>query len=45
MAEKIGAVAERGIDHFNVLHVVGDTLEERFDQMRMFMEDVVPSLR
>ena len=44
VAEKIGAVAEQGIDHFNVLHVVGDTLDERFDQMRMFMEDVVPRL-
>ena len=44
VAEKIGAVAEQGIDHFNVLHVVGDALEERFDQMRMFMEDVVPRL-
>ena len=45
VAEKIGAVAEQGIDHFNVLHVIGDTLDERFDQMRMFMEDVVPRLR
>ena len=44
VAEKIGAVAEQGIDHFNVLHVVGDTLDERYDQMRMFMEDVVPRL-
>ena len=44
VAEKIGAVAEQGIDHFNVLHVVGDTLAERFEQMRMFMDDVVPRL-
>ena len=44
VAEKIGAVAEQGIDHFNVLHIVGDTLDERFEQMRMFMEDVVPRL-
>ena len=44
VAEKIGAVAEQGIDHFNVLHVVGDTLDERFEQMRMFMEEVVPRL-
>jgi len=44
VAEKIAAVAEQGIDHFNVLHVVGDTLDERFEQMRMFMEDVVPRL-
>ena len=45
VAEKIGAVVEQGIDHFNVLHIVGDTLDERFEQMRMFMEDVVPRLR
>ena len=44
VAAKIGAVAEQGIDHFNVLHIVGDTLEARFEQMQMFMEDVVPRL-
>ena len=44
VAEKIGAVVEQGIDHFNVLHVVGDTLDERFEQMRMFMGDVVPRI-
>ena len=44
VAAKIGAVADQGIDHFNVLHIVGDTLEARFEQMQMFMEDVVPRL-
>ena len=44
VAAKIGAVAEQGIDHFNLLHIVGDTLEARFEQMQMFMEDVVPRL-
>ena len=44
VAAKIGAVAEQGVDHFNVLHIVGDTLEARFEQMQMFMEDVVPRL-
>ena len=44
VAAKIGAVVAQGIDHFNVLHVVGDSLEARFEQMRMFMEDVVPRL-
>ena len=44
VAEKIGMMVDQDIDHFNVLHVVGDTLDERFDQMRMFMEDVVPRL-
>ena len=44
MAAKIGVVKEQGINHFNVLHVVGDTLEARFEQMQMFMEDVVPRI-
>ena len=44
VASMIGAVVEQGIDHFNVLHIVGDSLEARFEQMQMFMEDVVPRL-
>ena len=44
VAAKISGVMEQGIDHFNVLHIVGDTLQARFDQMRGFMEDVVPRL-
>ena len=44
VAAMIGAVIEQGIDHFNVLHIVGDSLEARFEQMQMFMEDVVPRL-
>ena len=44
VAAQIGAVMEQGIDHFNVLHIVGDTLEARFEQMHRFMEDVVPRL-
>ena len=44
VAATIGAVIEQGLDHFNVLHIVGDSLEARFEQMRMFMEDVVPRL-
>ena len=44
VAAAIGAVMDQGIDHFNVLHIVGDTLEARFEQMHRFMEDVVPRL-
>ena len=44
VAEKIASVAAQGIDHFNVLHIVGDTLEERMEQMQWFMEDVVTRL-
>jgi len=39
---KIRAVAEQGISHFNVLHIAGDTMQERLDQMQMFAEDVIP---
>lgn len=44
VTEKIAAVAEQGIDHFNVLHIVGDTLQERMEQMQWFMEDVASAL-
>ena len=44
VAPMVGAVMEQGIDHFNVLHIVGDSLEARFEQMQMFMEEVVPRL-
>ena len=43
VAPMVGAVVEQGIDHFNVLHIVGDSLEARFEQMQMFMEEVVPA--
>jgi probable F420-dependent oxidoreductase len=39
---KIRAVAAQGITHFNVLHVSGDTMQERLEQMQMFAEDVMP---
>ena len=44
VAGRIGAVAAQGIEHFNVLHVAGDSLEARYEQMHMFMEDVVPRI-
>jgi alkanesulfonate monooxygenase SsuD/methylene tetrahydromethanopterin reductase-like flavin-dependent oxidoreductase (luciferase family) len=39
---RIRAVAAQGITHFNVLHVSGDTMQERLEQMQMFAEDVMP---
>lgn len=39
---KIRSVAAQGITHFNVLHVSGDTMQERLEQMQMFAEDVMP---
>lgn len=38
---RIRAVAAQGITHFNVLHVSGDTMMERLEQMQMFAEDVM----
>ncbi len=44
VSEKIAAVAARGVTHFNVLHVAGDSLAERLEQMEMFAEEVIPRL-
>jgi probable F420-dependent oxidoreductase len=40
--EKISKVKEFGISHFNVLHIAGDSVAERLEQMRMFAEEVMP---
>jgi probable F420-dependent oxidoreductase len=45
VSAKIRALAEQGITHFNVLHVAGDTMQERLEQMQMFAEDVMPNVR
>ena len=41
---RMRAVAAQGISHFNVLHVSGDTMAERLDQMQMFAEYVMPNV-
>lgn len=41
---RIRAVCAQGITHFNVLHVSGDTMAERLEQMQMFAEDVMPNV-
>lgn len=41
-AESINRLREQGIDHVNALHVAADTLEERFELMHRFAEDVMP---
>jgi probable F420-dependent oxidoreductase len=42
VVEGIGKLAEKGITHFNILHVPGDTLEARRDLMQQFAEEVMP---
>ena len=44
VVEKMAAVKEQGVTHFNVLHIAGDTIEERLDQMQMFAEEIMPRL-
>ncbi len=44
VAEKIRAIASHGITHFNVLHIAGDTMGERLEQMQIFAEQVIPML-
>ena len=44
VAAKIRAVADQGISHFNVLHVSGDTMAERLEQMQMFAAEVMPAV-
>jgi alkanesulfonate monooxygenase SsuD/methylene tetrahydromethanopterin reductase-like flavin-dependent oxidoreductase (luciferase family) len=39
---RMRGVAAQGIRHFNVLHVAGDTMHERLEQMQMFAEQVMP---
>lgn len=42
---KLRAAKEQGITHFNILHLVADTLSERLEQMQMFAEEVIPRVR
>lgn len=35
---------EAGVDHFNLLHLPGDTMQARKDLMQRFAEDVMPKL-
>jgi probable F420-dependent oxidoreductase len=44
VCDKINAVAKQGITHFNVLHIAGDTVQERLEQMQMFSEEVMPHI-
>jgi probable F420-dependent oxidoreductase len=45
VADKIRTVAGHGVSHFNVLHISGDSMAERLEQMQMFAEQVVPLVR
>jgi len=41
---KMQALVGQGFTHFNVLHVSGDTMAERLEQMQRFAEDVMPNV-
>jgi probable F420-dependent oxidoreductase len=45
IVDKINAVARAGLTHFNVLHIAGDTMAERMEQMEMFAKDVMPHIK
>jgi len=45
IAEKISATKAKGITHFNALHIAGDSLQERKEQMHMFAETVIPLIK
>jgi len=42
---KMQALVGQGFTHFNVLHVSGDTMAERLEQMQRFSEDVMPNVK
>ena len=42
VVEKMSRVKGLGISHFNLLHIAGDSIEDRLEQMQMFAEDVMP---
>ncbi len=44
-AEKIAKTKSEGISHFLALHIAGDTLSERLEQMQWFAEEVVPLVK
>lgn len=44
VCEKLDAVARQGVRHFNVLHIAGDSMAERLEQMQMFSELVMAKL-
>jgi len=44
VVDRVGALREEGIDHFTLLHIPGDTLDARYEQMHRFAEDVVPAV-
>ncbi len=44
VVEKISRAKEAGLNHVNALHIAGDTMEERLEQMHLFAEEVMPKV-
>ncbi len=45
VVEKMAKTKALGISHYLALHIAGDTLGERFEQMQRFAEEVVPQVK
>lgn len=45
VADRIAKVKAKGFDHLVALHVVGDSVEEMKEQMRILAEDIVPQVK
>jgi alkanesulfonate monooxygenase SsuD/methylene tetrahydromethanopterin reductase-like flavin-dependent oxidoreductase (luciferase family) len=43
--DKIMTVARKGFSHFCVLHISGDSFQERIEQMEIFAKEVMPNLK
>jgi probable F420-dependent oxidoreductase len=44
VSDKLNALAAQGVTHFNVLHIAGDTMPERLEQMELFATEVMPKI-
>ena len=45
ITNKLGALSERGVDHFYILHIPVDDIGERRELLHQFAEEVIPALQ
>ncbi len=43
--DELGELKDSGMEHFNLLHIPCDTIEERRELLQCFAEDIMPALR
>jgi hypothetical protein len=41
----MGSLKNRGVQHFNLLHIAADTVAEHKETLSKFAEEVMPSLK